>query len=140
MDTKPEAFNPSSAVQAAEDEDVDGVPMADDDGDDVDGEPMVDEDVDGEPMIEDEDLDGEPMRDEDEEAMKEDGEEVADEGLMEVFGVGGGNEERSGLGMGMGMTGFRMGGSARGRGGAVASSGPRKRMRAEDMFADDDED
>lgn len=44
-------------------DDVDGLPMADDD--DIDGEPMdEDEDVDGEPM-EDEDMDGEPMEEDD---------------------------------------------------------------------------
>jgi U2-associated protein SR140 len=40
------------------------------DGDDVDGMPMEDEDVDGEPM--DEDVDGEPMEDIDGEPMEED--------------------------------------------------------------------
>lgn len=151
VEAKPEAFNPESAVQAAaEDEDVDGVPMADDD--DVDGEPMVDEDVDGEPMVEDEDVDGEPMKedgdDADGEPMKEDDE--GDQELKEMFDAGSGigndpGTERPGLGSGTGMmmAGFKMGGAAirGGRGGlAQSGGGPRKRMRAEDMFADDDED
>lgn len=128
--------------------------MADDDDDgddnDVDGEPMVDEDVDGEPMVEDVDVDETP----EEEEMRDDDEEVVDEGLMEVFGEGNGNENENDVeenaGMSLGMTGFKMGsgstrgGSTRGgsRGGAVSTSGggQRKRMRAEDMFADDDED
>lgn len=151
VDTKPEAFNPSSAIAAVtEDEDVDGVPMADDDDNDVDGEPMVDEDVDGEPMVEDMEVEEAPEGEE----MRGDEEEVADEGLMEIFGVGVENEVEEKAGLGMGMTGFRMGGgsargggstrggSTRGRGDAASASGggQRKRMRAEDMFADDDDE
>lgn len=156
VDTKPEAFNPSSAIAAVtEDEDVDGVPMADDDDNDVDGEPMVDEDVDGEPMVEDVEVEEVPEGGE----MRGEEEEEADEGLMEIFGVGVENEVEEKAGLGMGMTGFKMGGgsargggsmrggstrggSTRGRGDAASASGggQRKRMRAEDMFADDDED
>ncbi|KAL7275033.1 hypothetical protein RUND412_002027 [Rhizina undulata] len=121
VEATPSAFNP---VQSSTTEDVDGAPAEDEDVDgapmeeDVDGAPM-EEDVDGEPMV-DEDLDGEPMVEDEEKQEKE---EEKDEREKEP--------EKKGLGMG--MMGFSMSGMKGGM-------GKRKRMRAEDMFKDDEED
>lgn len=121
VEAKAEAFNVESAVHATEDQDVDGEPMADDD---VDGEPMV-EDVDGEPMIE-EDTEMEP--------------ETSDN----HHGSIGSDEAKSHLCetpvTGMTMQGFKIGSSTSTSGSTVKGGmGPRKRMRAEDMFADEDD-
>jgi U2-associated protein SR140 len=60
---KDHELDSGAADQRSVDNDIDGQPMEEDD-DDVDGEPM-DEDVDGEPMEEDGEVDGEPMEDDD---------------------------------------------------------------------------
>lgn len=128
VEAMPSAFDPQAAP---DDDDVDGKPMEADDVDgepmdeDVDGEPMVDDDVDGEPMVED-DVDGVPM------AVEENGEEKRE-------GSPPPKESRPSLSAGFGVpvTGFKMGGG----GGATGNSVPkRKRPKAEDMFADDDDD
>jgi len=119
VEAKAEAFNVESAVNATGEEDVDG-------------EPMMEDDVDGEPMVED--VDGEPMRDEDTENEPE----TLDnhDGLMH----GSNQEEIANLcGMpaaGLVVHGFKIGSTLSTVKGGM---GPRKRMRAEDMFADEDD-
>ena len=97
----------------AEGEDVDGTPMDDLDGqpmDEVDGTPM--EDVDGAPMTDD--VDGAPMNLDD----------ASTEKPVEPASA---------------MVGFSMAANAAAQG-APKPSGPKRRMRAEDMFADSDEE
>ncbi|RPB01978.1 hypothetical protein L873DRAFT_1788010 [Choiromyces venosus 120613-1] len=121
VEAKAEAFNVVSAVQPTEEEDVDGEPMEDDD---VDGVPMV-EDVDGEPMVE-EDAEMEPETSSNQERLTAVGNDETASGSGEK------------LASGMAMQGFKIGSSTSGsivKGGM----GPRKRMRAEDMFADEDD-
>ena len=123
VEAKAEAFNVESAVHATEDQDVDGEPMADDD---VDGEPMV-EDVDGEPMIE-EDAEMEPETSDDHCGLTGCS---SDEAKSHLCGT---------PVTGMTMQGFKIGSSAPTSSSTVKGGmGPRKRMRAEDMFADEDD-
>ncbi|EPS40283.1 hypothetical protein H072_5918 [Dactylellina haptotyla CBS 200.50] len=126
-------------------EDVDGEELVDED---VDGEPMEedDEDVDGEPMIEDDDddgADGEPMDDadnqDDDPAQNSDDEVdmfVKDSELDPL------REEKqpavSGVTLGSGF-GFKIGGFGA-KPGSGAEEGRKKRMKAEDMFANEDSD
>jgi len=112
VDTEPSVFDPAAATVQAEDEDIDGAPLADDE--DIDGEPLMDDDLDGEPMPEDDD--GDPM--EDDSTPEEDAEKK--EEMVE--------EEKKPAGFGFGgVAGFKMG----------TGTAKRKRPKAEDMFADD---
>ncbi|KAK6517829.1 hypothetical protein TWF506_005005 [Arthrobotrys conoides] len=155
QETDKPKFNPylaDSLENQGEDENLDGEELVDDD--DVDGEPMEEDDVDGEPMAEDGDEDG----DEDGEPMVEDeDEEVGDvnekaDGEVDMFVKGSEIEQKeppktdpkpmvSGVTLGSGF-GFKIGGFG-GKAGAGAGSteeGRKKRMKAEDMFANDDSD
>jgi hypothetical protein len=121
---------PPSVVKndEAQDEDVEGMAMDDIDGaatdDDIDGAPMedidgvpMDDDIDGVPM--DDDIDGVPMDDDiDGVPMAVD---VPSEGLATSAAVEKRNEASS--------PATKINGK---------STGPRRRMRAEDMFADSD--
>ncbi len=112
----------------AEMEDVDGAPMAE--HDDVDGVPMEEEDVDGVPMVDsDDDVDREAL------AMDED-EPVQASAPPSVPDNEKGGEETRGERVESGglKTGFKI----EGKGENVRTV--RKRPRAEDMFADSDED
>lgn len=101
---------PAPVVQTAVEEGVDGVPM-----DDVDGMPM-DDDVDGKPMTDD--IDGQPMDD--------------DEATTTAAGKTDSASESKPAAPSRG--GFSL------RGGKAAAPAPKKRMRAEDMFGDSDEE
>ncbi|CAZ82582.1 unnamed protein product [Tuber melanosporum] len=118
VEAKAEAFNVESAVLATA-EDVDGEPMADDD---VDGESMV-EDVDGEPMI-------------DEEAEMEPETSDNHDGLILGRNVEAMSNSCGKPATGVIMQGFKIGSTSSTVKGGM---GPRKRMRAEDMFADEDD-
>jgi U2-associated protein SR140 len=102
---------------AASDEDVDGVPMEEDEGE---------EDLDGQPMDEDDDMDGEPMEDGsgDGEPMDEDGND-GDEQMKEPDGQARQHQYHQ-YQAGEESTGSR------------AAEARRRRPRAVDMFADSD--
>ncbi|KAG0638547.1 hypothetical protein HOY80DRAFT_1137455 [Tuber brumale] len=118
VEAKAEAFNVESAVHAT--------------AEDVDGEPMMDDDVDGEPMVED--VDGEPMIDEESEMEPETS--YNSDRLMPSSNDEAISNPCGKPATGMIMQGFKIGStSATIKGGM----GPRKRMRAEDMFADEDD-
>ncbi|KAH0609045.1 uncharacterized protein H6S33_001273 [Morchella sextelata] len=114
VETTPSSFNPLTAdMPASPTSDIDGEPMDDDDDDDdVDGEPMLDDD--------DDDNDGEPMQEEEEEEEEEDD---GDRDVKEMFDDGAAVKPSAG---GLGAVGGGVGGAVR------------KRMRAEDMFADEE--
>lgn len=109
-------------VEDSEQMDMDGEPMADDD-EDVDGEPMDDDDDDGEPMEEDDD--GQPMN-----------------GLDGVTSV----EQRINKNRGVlpeeQAIGFKLGDNIKDDTSKTSEQNPGKRRRpkAEDMFADSDEE
>ncbi|KAK6358472.1 U2 snRNP-associated SURP domain-containing protein [Orbilia blumenaviensis] len=144
-------FNPYLADSADNQEggqDVDGEELIDDD---VDGEPMEeDEDVDGEPMVEDEDEDGEPMVEEDNEEVGDATEKPEEEVDMFIKDAEAVQKEPpkidskpmvSGVTLGSGF-GFKIGGFGAkvGAGAGGTEEGRKKRMKAEDMFANDDSD
>ncbi|EWC46942.1 hypothetical protein DRE_03704 [Drechslerella stenobrocha 248] len=153
-------FNPYLANSAetpdeGEDEDVDGEELVEDD---VDGEPMDEDDVDGEEMAEDDDGDdegdvaGEQMAEDEKEdrydrRSKEESDEEVDMFVREpeteraeppkkvepaVSGV------TLGSGFGFKISGF--GAKAGGGGNGSTEEGRKKRMKAEDMFANEDSD
>ncbi|KAL8670387.1 MAG: hypothetical protein Q9168_005069 [Polycauliona sp. 1 TL-2023] len=103
----------------------------------------VDGDVDGEPMTDDENIDGEPMMEDDDDVDGEPMEEVAQEGTApDVKGdaelaVGGGDPDRNiKASVGFQMAGGKETSVVKGQ----VSGGRRRRPRAEDMFADSDEE
>ncbi|KAL8998718.1 MAG: hypothetical protein Q9169_002273 [Polycauliona sp. 2 TL-2023] len=107
-----------------------GPELMDVDGD-VDGEPMTDdENIDGEPMVEDDDVDGEPM------------EEVADEETLPdekgdtKLSTGGDPDTSTKPSVGFQMAANKELSVVKGQ----ISGGRRRRPRAEDMFADLDEE
>ncbi|KAK6543957.1 hypothetical protein TWF694_000676 [Orbilia ellipsospora] len=144
-------FNPyladsNEAENQAEEEDVDGEELVDED---VDGEPMEedDEDIDGEPMMEDDDeADGEPMPEEPGggDAKSQQSEEEVDMFVKDSEIKDSGTQENdgepavSGVTLGSGF-GFKIGGFGVKAGNGV-DEGRKKRMKAEDMFANDDSD
>ncbi|KAI5847267.1 hypothetical protein DFP73DRAFT_630567 [Morchella snyderi] len=145
VEATPSSFNPLTAdLPASPTSDIDGEPMADDDddddedgdeGDDVDGEPMLEDDDDDD----DDDDDGEPMQEDNEEGENGDGDEDEDEDededgdrdVKEMFDDGAAVKPSAARATGAGGGGG--GGGVAGLGG-----GARKRMRAEDMFADEE--
>ncbi|KAH8151258.1 uncharacterized protein LAJ45_04460 [Morchella importuna] len=138
VETTPSSFNPLTADQPADSptSDVDGEPMVDDD-DDVDGEPMLEDDEEEEE--EEEDNDGEPMQEDDDDGQEDNGgegeeEEEDDDGdrdVKEMFDDGAAVKPS--------FSGGAVGGSGVGGvAGGVGGGGVRKRMRAEDMFADEE--
>jgi len=108
-------------LEDSEEMDVDGEPMIDED-EDVDGEPM-DDDVDGEPM--EEDVDGEPMNGRESAAPVEQG---GDEKRVHP------PDERA---IGFGMGDAHIGDQSKA---GEKNLGKRRRPKAEDMFADSDEE
>lgn len=102
-------------------DDVDGEPMAED----VDGEPMGNGDVDGEPM--DEDVDGEPMEEAkgDQAGEDFDGEPMEEETALDSRGQATQAEPK---------------GNSETTGETEAAKARRRRPRAEDMFADSDDE
>ncbi|KAF3154168.1 hypothetical protein TWF569_000993 [Orbilia oligospora] len=144
-------FNPylaDSIENQDEDENLDGEELVDDD--DVDGEPMEEDDVDGEPMVEEEDEDGEPMAEDEDEEVGDVGEKADEE--VDMFVKSSEIEQKeppkadpkpvvSGVTLGSGF-GFKIGGfgSKAGAGAGSTEEGRKKRMKAEDMFANDDSD
>jgi len=140
----PYLSNPDDGTTAGEDENVEDEDLVDED---VDGEAMIedDEDIDGEPMMEEEDhddkdgsglVDGQAMIEDaqlpPEEAEKKEAEEEQPPPPL----VGS-------LAMGSGF-GFKFGGGGGTKhassGSGSALEGRRKRMKAEDMFAADDDE
>lgn len=117
VEAKSEAFNLESAVQ-----------VADEDEEDVDGEPMADDDVDGEPMVDDDDDDDDPEPEREE--MEEKNEKPTD---------GADDSRAEKPASTIVMQGFKIASSAPVGASPKGPAGPRKRMRAEDMFADEDE-
>ncbi|KAK6348404.1 hypothetical protein TWF718_006200 [Orbilia javanica] len=153
QETDKPKFNPylaDSIENEPENENVDGEELIDDD-DDVDGEPMEeDEDVDGEPIVEDEDEDGEPMVEDEDEEVGNVGTKPDEE--VDMFVKDSEIEQKgppkvepkpvvSGVTLGSGF-GFKIGGfgGKAGAGGGGTEEGRKKRMKAEDMFANDDSD
>lgn len=114
-----------------EDEDLDGVPMEEEDDDDDD------DDLDGVPLEDDDDgFDGVPMADEDEEEYgRELTEKAKDETESHTIQPEETKKEES---MKMGFGGMTFGVRAVGMG--VGPPVKRKRPKAEDMFADDDDE
>jgi len=104
-----------------DDVDVDGEPM----DDDVDGKPMND-DVDGDPM--DDDVDGTPMPDDDVDGAPMTTPEMVRQVPVSTEAPEAGTAAQTKLDISLPA-------SAKG-----AAGGPKKRMRAEDMFADSDDD
>ncbi|KAF3906226.1 hypothetical protein ABW20_dc0101793 [Dactylellina cionopaga] len=162
-DREPEQskFNPYLAdttekqAQDEEEEDVDGEELVEDD---VDGEPMeeedYDDDLDGEPMVEDdeeEEEDGEPMAEEKDDADVDSAKKSDEEVDMfvkdsEIEREGASKKEGqpavSGVTLGSGF-GFKIGGfgvKAGSKPGSSTEEGRKKRMKAEDMFANEDSD
>ncbi|KAL8902726.1 MAG: hypothetical protein Q9207_004423 [Kuettlingeria erythrocarpa] len=110
---------------------------------DVDGEPMVDEDLDGEPMVDDEeDLDGEPMDGADDDAGTK---EASIRGVAPAS-VNSANsnisDEKDSPANAKPSLGFRMGNNDETiqPTGRQSLGARRRRPKAEDMFADSDED
>lgn len=112
------------AVNGNEDEDVDGAPLEED----LDGAPM-DDNVDGVPM---EDLDGQAMEDVENASM-------ADDVNGAPMGLDGASDDKP-VPPAPAKAGFTMSGDGSTPASGPKPSGPKRRMRAEDMFADSDED
>ncbi|KAI9792836.1 MAG: hypothetical protein M1816_001568 [Peltula sp. TS41687] len=127
-DSRPLDLNAPPPVAKEDDpvHDVDGEPMLDDG--DLDGEPM--EDLDGEPMEED-DIDGQVMDEDDGQPMEVDMQIPQKEEKDEVSGDKSTEEQPTT------MTESKQNTT---HGGGGASSARRRRPKAEDMFADSDED
>ena len=109
--------SPAPAGVDSKEDDVDGEPMAED----IDGEPMGNGDVDGEPM--DEDVDGEPM-----EGIKSDKADADVDGEPMKEGSSG-----------QAPTGEATG-TYDGAGETEAARARRRRPKAEDMFADSEDE
>ncbi|KAL8768644.1 MAG: hypothetical protein Q9209_005203 [Squamulea sp. 1 TL-2023] len=118
-------------------------PMLIDVDDNVDGEPMTDDaDIDGEPMVEDDDIDGEPMEEITEEGRMQD--RKSDEALVKssdsrsdrIGGDGGDIDTSIKPSVGFQMAASKEKPAAKGH----LPEGRRRRPRAEDMFADSDEE
>lgn len=120
-DITPEVYK-DAPTQVKPKDDVDGEPM---DEEDVDGEPLDNGDIDGEPM--DEDVDGEPMED-----LKggKAGNDVDGEPMEEEKPSGSPSHTAPGELEGTSMT----------AGETEAAKARRRRPRAEDMFADSEDE
>ncbi|KAL8728300.1 MAG: hypothetical protein Q9181_005392 [Wetmoreana brouardii] len=112
---------------------------------DLDGEPMVDDDdIDGEPMLDEEnDIDGEPMVDAVDEAMTEKAQSKTTKVTLGDHGTKSSNagDERGQQASVKPAVGFQMDSSNEGSLAKGQLAAPkRRRPRAEDMFADSDEE
>ncbi|MCJ1371898.1 hypothetical protein MMC20_003118 [Loxospora ochrophaea] len=132
-----ETVRPSEAIEQA-DFDVDGEPM----GDEI-------EDIDDEAMDEDGDIDGEPMEDVDGEGMAEEGDEItrtSDSDRRTAMAGDGNAKAKTEINKSAEFdqeptTGFKMGsGTAPNSKETLSQSGRRRRPKAEDMFADSDDE
>ncbi|KAF2718138.1 hypothetical protein K431DRAFT_287877 [Polychaeton citri CBS 116435] len=131
-------------------EDVDGQPM---DEEDIEGKPMENEDLDGKPMEED-DIDGQPMGDDIEDRPTQYG-DVDGTSMVNDNTINGPGKEPSASNavdesvaqeakrdssMGFAIKGAASSTAGRSSSPQQPTSRPRRRLRAEDMFADSDEE